>query len=585
MLELDPDGQITVGSVLNETYQIQALIGRGGVGSVWSASHLRLPGKRVAVKVIHTGSLGDEVYLRFRREAEVATRIGHPNIVEVLDWNTLPGGTPYMVLEYLQGESLAARLVARGRLPLDMTLGIVRQLGSALAAAHRAGVVHRDLKPDNIFICPTDMGGTITDRVKVLDFGISKIRNSMTLQTQDARLIGTPQYMSPEQASGKNALVDQRTDIFALGTIIYEMLAGKSPFSGESVVTAVFQVVFEEPPALASLVPGLPPNVLAAVAKAMAKDPEKRHPDMGAFVADLTGRPLDSATPAGAAGAHIDPLAATANDFMPLLPVVPPIGTPAPHASPGKLPPLPSKFEPMSPSPASRSPGIAHASPTTPSTRSRRGHTGLYALLGVLALGGGGVAIWRTTAAGVSAPASQPIAAMAMPPTPTPSSAPIVASANAITNPASTPGSMPAPNPAPTSAPAVATVNANPTPTATPTSAPAATPTSAPVAAITPPAAKPKPAIPPPEPDEHANLPDLIDAQTWPSPTMTTSRPVQARASQPAGTKDRAGVHVDDRGLLRPEGSVERPRHPLAAWHRPAHADASRVPQPWLPSR
>src|SRR5579859_1098740 len=153
-------GDLEPGMVVGDTYEVVALIGRGGMGSVWSARHRRLPDKRVAVKVLHTGALDQEAYARFRREAEIASRIGHPNIVEVLDFNTLPSGAPYLVLEYLEGESLASRL-RRGPLALEEALEIMRQVGSALQAAHAAEVVHRDLKPDNIFLCPTDSGGVI----------------------------------------------------------------------------------------------------------------------------------------------------------------------------------------------------------------------------------------------------------------------------------------------------------------------------------------------------------------------------------------------------------------------------------------
>ncbi len=288
----DPS-EIGVGTVLGGTYQVVSLLGKGGMGAVWSASHLRLPGKRVAVKVLHSASATDESYARFRREAEIASRIGHPNIVDVLDWNTLPSGTPYLVLEYLEGESLAARL-AQGPIPLEETLFLVRQMGSALNAAHRAGIVHRDLKPDNIFLCPTDSGGHVAHRVKVLDFGISKIRNSNTLQTQEARVLGTPQYMAPEQARGRNTEVDERTDVFAMGAIIYEMISGRVAFEGEDLAGVIFKVVYEEPPHLSALVPGLPPAIAGAVHRALSKDRLKRQANVLELVAEVTGRPLDT---------------------------------------------------------------------------------------------------------------------------------------------------------------------------------------------------------------------------------------------------------------------------------------------------
>ena len=251
-----------------------------------------MPGKHVAVKVLLDAAAGgDEMLQRFRREAEIASRLGHPNIVEVLDFNTLPTGQPYIVLEYLQGETLAARL-ASGRLQLDEALAITRQIGSALQAAHRAGVVHRDLKPDNVFLCTPEED--LPTKVKVLDFGISKIRGSQSLRTQDAILMGTPQYMSPEQATGKNTTVDARTDVFALGAIVYEMLGGQPAFAGGSLAEVVYRVVHGEPTPLRELAPALPDNVLAAVERALQKDPDARPQDVGAFILELTGRPLHS---------------------------------------------------------------------------------------------------------------------------------------------------------------------------------------------------------------------------------------------------------------------------------------------------
>ena len=286
------DSLLNVGAVVGETYRIQSLIGRGGMGAVWAAEHLRLPGKHVAVKVLLDAAAGgDEMLQRFRREAEIASRLGHPNIVEVLDFNTLPTGQPYIVLEYLQGETLAGRL-ASGRLQLDEALAISRQIGSALQAAHRAGVVHRDLKPDNVFLCTPEED--VPTRVKVLDFGISKIRGSQSLRTQDAILMGTPQYMSPEQATGKNTAVDARTDVFALGAIVYEMLGGQPAFAGGSLAEVVYRVVHGQPTPLHELAPALPDNVLTAVERALQKDPASRPQDIGAFILELTGRPLHS---------------------------------------------------------------------------------------------------------------------------------------------------------------------------------------------------------------------------------------------------------------------------------------------------
>jgi serine/threonine-protein kinase len=287
---------IRVGAVLRDTYEITSLLGKGGMGTVFLARHRRLPGKQVAVKVLHnSASLNPELYARFRREAEIASQLGHPNIVQVLDFDTLQDGAPFLVMEYLRGESLEQRLT-HGPLPVHEALSITRQICSALQAAHRAGVVHRDLKPANVFLVPTDSGGVVAEQVKLLDFGISKMLDSQTLQTQDTVLIGTPQYMAPEQALGKNSEVDARTDIFALGCIVYELLSGSPPFAGDggSLVQVIFRIVHGQPEPLASLCPGLPSDVLRAVEKALAKSPQDRYPDVGSFIAELTGSPLQS---------------------------------------------------------------------------------------------------------------------------------------------------------------------------------------------------------------------------------------------------------------------------------------------------
>jgi eukaryotic-like serine/threonine-protein kinase len=247
-----------------------------------------LPGKQVAIKVLHVNGkpLSSDALARFRREAEVATRINHPNIVEVHDFNTLPDGAPYLVLEFLQGESLASRL--RHPMEVDEVQRILRQVGSALQAAHAHGVVHRDLKPDNIFIVSEPMGEVI----KVLDFGISKVVDSMTLQTQEAVLVGTPAYMSPEQALGNNKDVGPQSDVFALGAIAYEMLTGAPPFGGESIAQLVFKIAYEPHRPLSAVKEGLSANVVRAVERALLKDRAQRYPDVAAFIEELTGARL-----------------------------------------------------------------------------------------------------------------------------------------------------------------------------------------------------------------------------------------------------------------------------------------------------
>ncbi|HWU88080.1 MAG TPA: serine/threonine-protein kinase, partial [Kofleriaceae bacterium] len=277
--------------MIAETYKIEALIGRGGMGAVFLASHRRLPGKKVAIKLLHAELTDEEVVARFRREALITSQLNHPNIVDVTDFNVTPEGAPYLVLEYLHGESLAQR-IKLGPMQLEQVLSIIRQVGSAVAAAHREGIIHRDLKPQNIFLVPKEVDGRILEIAKVLDFGISKIRGSQTVKTQESTLLGTPQYMAPEQATGQHASVDERTDVFALGAIVYEMLSSEPAFSGANIPEVVFKVVYEEPTLLAVRVPGVPPEIAAAVARAMAKSAADRFPSVSAFVEAMTGQPL-----------------------------------------------------------------------------------------------------------------------------------------------------------------------------------------------------------------------------------------------------------------------------------------------------
>ncbi|WP_225409147.1 serine/threonine-protein kinase [Stigmatella hybrida] len=287
-----PSAEIRIGTIIRDTYELTSLLGRGGMGAVFAARHLRLPGKQVAVKVLtYDEELTHEQLTRFRREAEIASQLGHPNIIEVFDFHTLENGTPYLVMELLRGDSLSKR-IKKGPMPVPEVFAIARQMGSALQAAHRAGVVHRDLKPANVFLVPLESEGMVGERVKLLDFGISKILASQTLQTQNDVLMGTPRYMAPEQAMGRNKDVDGRTDLFAFAAILYEMLSGQVPFAGSSIAEIIYRVVNEPPEPLAPLCPQLPPQAAAAVERALAKSPQDRQPDVATFIAELTGTPL-----------------------------------------------------------------------------------------------------------------------------------------------------------------------------------------------------------------------------------------------------------------------------------------------------
>ncbi|HSD89121.1 MAG TPA: serine/threonine-protein kinase [Kofleriaceae bacterium] len=283
-------GDIGPGTVIAGTYRIERVLGEGGMGLVYEASHLRVP-RRVAVKVLRSTPDRDQL-ARFRQEAEVASKLQHPGIVDVIDFNTLPNGAAYLVMEMLDGESLGSRLRARGKLTVAEALPLIRQIAAALHAAHCAGIIHRDLKPENVFLVPREHDGEMVDEVKLLDFGISKVSGGSAVRTRDDVVLGTPRYMAPEQATAKNDAIDPRADQFALGVMVYEMLGGRPPFDGDNGTQVMFKIVYESPPPLASLAADAPANVIAAIERAMQKEPHRRFDDLSQFVLALTGKPL-----------------------------------------------------------------------------------------------------------------------------------------------------------------------------------------------------------------------------------------------------------------------------------------------------
>ena len=243
------------------------------MGEVFEATHARLPG-RYAVKILRPELVGNrEAFARFCREAEVMSELRHPNVVQIYDFNTTPDGRPYFVMEHLEGRDLEARLTQAGPMPLPAAVRVVDAVASALATAHAHGIVHRDLKPANIFLVTID--GQIDELVKVLDFGISKIRSAGTLLSSPTDMIGSPAYMSPEQARGASDEIDGRSDQFALGAITYRMLTGLDPFPGDDIASLLYQVVHEEAPPLARFLPAWwDTRALQAVLdRALAKDP------------------------------------------------------------------------------------------------------------------------------------------------------------------------------------------------------------------------------------------------------------------------------------------------------------------------
>ena len=262
-----------VGSQLG-AYRVLQKLGEGGMGSVWLAEHTML-GRRAAIKVLHsTFSRDAAIVTRFFNEARAATAIDDPGIVQIFDFGQHVDGSAYIVMELLEGETLDRRLSRFGRLGVHDALRIMRQIASSLGAAHQRGIVHRDLKPENIFIVrdPEVVGG---ERAKIVDFGIAKLVGDPSMKTQTSAVMGTPTYMSPEQCRGAGQ-VDQRSDVYALGCVLFALIVGRPPFLAEGIGDIIAMHLREPAPAPSQLAPGIPPEVDALVAHCLAKDPAHR---------------------------------------------------------------------------------------------------------------------------------------------------------------------------------------------------------------------------------------------------------------------------------------------------------------------
>ena len=253
------------GRRLADRYELDSLIGRGGMAEVWRATDRRLH-RPVAVKILNQLSLGDPAALeRFRREALVVGRVTHPNIVAAYDFGT-EDDRPYLVMELVTGQTLHDR-IADGPLPIAEATRVAAQIAAALDAAHRAGVVHRDIKPQNVIVLPDGL-------VKVLDFGIARLQEATGGLTRTATVVGTSHYMAPEQASGQPA--DGRTDLYALGCVLYAMLTGAPPFPDGNAMTVLYQHLHQQPRPIRELRPEVPAALSDLVTRLLAKRPADR---------------------------------------------------------------------------------------------------------------------------------------------------------------------------------------------------------------------------------------------------------------------------------------------------------------------
>jgi serine/threonine protein kinase len=288
-----------IGKHINN-YEVVSLLGEGGMGTVYLALH-PIMGRKAAIKVLKPELARDEsLVMRFFNEARAANAIRHPNIIDIIDVGLLPDdNVPYMLMEFLEGESLATRLERARQLDVGSAVEIASQTASALAAAHSKGIVHRDLKPDNLFLVPDEMVGT-GERVKVLDFGIAKLRDDMrgsSMKTLTGAIMGTAAYMSPEQCQGLIEKLDHRTDVYALGIILYEMLCGGPPFISEGFGDIIIMHVMKEPVPPEQKNPAVPYAVSAAILRALAKSPADRFQSMHEFQAALRGHAAAHGTP------------------------------------------------------------------------------------------------------------------------------------------------------------------------------------------------------------------------------------------------------------------------------------------------
>jgi serine/threonine-protein kinase len=292
-------------------YVVTGLLGRGGMGEVYVAEHPEI-GRKVAIKVLaHDLLTTRQLAARFRAEAQAITRIGHPNVVQVFDFGTLADGRLYYMMELLQGCDLKKVMETRGKMSAREVEPFLAQICAGLDAAHRHGVIHRDLKPENVFVVEGDRF-----EVKLLDFGIAKVleRQQGSGLTSSGFVVGTPLFIAPEQALGQPDRISPRTDLYALGVLLYWMLAGRPPFESEIVAELLTMHLRETAPPLCAVEPSIPPGVAAVVERCLEKDPLRRFasaPEVARAFADALAGSPSVARPATSPGAGTVPLRPT----------------------------------------------------------------------------------------------------------------------------------------------------------------------------------------------------------------------------------------------------------------------------------
>src|SRR3954464_12432027 len=265
-----------VGDVLSDRYELEELVGTGGMSSVFRA-HDRLLDRKVALKILHQHYSSDDDYVeRFKREARSVAALSHPNIVTVIDRGE-HADRQFIVFEYVDGENLKRMIERRGPAPVPEALELAIQIARGLGFAHQQGLIHRDVKPQNVLL-------NGDGRAKVTDFGIARSLSVQRGMTQTGTVLGTSDYIAPEQAQGQR--VDEHTDVYSLGVVLYELLTSEVPFPGENFVAVAMRHINEEPPSVLGKRPDVPPRLDDAIRRAMAKQPEDR-PTMEAFCVEL----------------------------------------------------------------------------------------------------------------------------------------------------------------------------------------------------------------------------------------------------------------------------------------------------------